>query len=117
MQYGDRTSGTRLYYGFSVTQGTTTFNSPVGSFRAINAANNMTTLNYAVVSCSNWGCAHIAPPARCLLGTVKRMHRVRSAAWLTLTLCFVLRFGAFNAYDMLAKVDNLDFYSNVGDNM
>ena len=26
-------------------------------------------------------------------------------------------FGAFNAYDMIAKVDNLDFYMHVGDNI
>jgi phosphodiesterase/alkaline phosphatase D-like protein len=75
VNYGDvGTAGTLLYFGFSATYNSVTYTSPIGSFRAINAANNAATINYAVASCSNWG------------------------------------FGAFNAYDMIAKVDNLDFY-------
>lgn len=70
--YGSVTAGTTMYYGFSATYQSVTYTSPMGSFRAITTA--MTTVNYAVASCSNWG------------------------------------FGAFNAYDMIAKVDNLDFY-------
>ena len=72
-------AGQAMYYQFSNAYGGNTYTSALGSFRAINAANTLSQLNYAVVSCSNYG------------------------------------FGLFNAYDMLAKVDNLDFWSHVGD--
>ena len=79
VNYGTITAGTLVYYSFSATYQNVTYTSPIGSFRSITSA--MTTVNYAVASCSNWG------------------------------------FGAFNAYDMIAKVDNLDFYMHVGDNI
>jgi len=56
VNYGDvGVAGTLLYYGFSATYQGVAYSSPVGSFRAINLANNATTVNYAVASCSNWG--------------------------------------------------------------
>jgi hypothetical protein len=55
VNYGDvGTAGTVLYYGFTATYASVVYNSPIGSFRAINLANNAATINYAVASCSNW---------------------------------------------------------------
>jgi len=73
------TAGQTMYYQFSAMYNGSIYTSPLGSFRAINAANTMSQLNYAVVSCSNY------------------------------------HFGLYNVYDMMAKIDNLDFWSHVGD--
>ena len=75
------TAGQTMYYQFSAMYNGSIYTSPLGSFRAINAANTMSQLNYAVVSCSNY------------------------------------HFGLYNVYDMMAKIDNLDFWSHVGDNI
>lgn len=72
-------AGQTFYYGFGAVYQGVNFSSPVGRFRAINNGNTMSTLNYAVASCTNYG------------------------------------FGLFNAYDMMAKVDNLDVWFHVGD--
>ena len=48
-------AGQTMYYGFSAVAGGVQYASPTGSFRAINAANTAAQLNYAVVSCSNYG--------------------------------------------------------------
>ena len=47
-------AGTRLYFGFSAPYGSNTYGSPVGSFKAMTTA-TAAQLDYAVVSCSNWG--------------------------------------------------------------
>lgn len=74
VNYGSVAAGATMYYGFSATYNGVLYTSPMGKFRAIDTGNTLSTVNYAVASCSNWG------------------------------------FGAFNAYDMIAKIDNLDFY-------
>ena len=48
-------AGQTMYYGFNTTYQGRQYASPTGSFRAINNANTMSQLNYAVVSCSNYG--------------------------------------------------------------
>ena len=81
MAYGAVAQQQKLYYGFSATDPASgVAYSAFGSFRALNTS-NLSALNYAVVSCTNWG------------------------------------FGYFNVYNMLAKIDSLDFYSHVGDNI
>ena len=54
VQYSANTTGTRMYYGFTAAANGTTYTSPVGSFRAM-ASGQAQQLDYAVVSCSNWG--------------------------------------------------------------
>ena len=93
-----------LYYGFSATDtATNTAYTASGSFRAILNA-NMASLNYAVVSCSNWGFGYF------------NVYNARKFC----SVSFAWHHAALNRLRSLAtvsNVDNLDFWAHVGDNI
>jgi hypothetical protein len=103
-----------LFYGFSaVDTATSVTYTASGSFRALTTT-NMAQLNYAVVSCSNWGFGYFN--GACWEGLLAHAH-VWSISPPTLSDPLSIRSSPPPVYNMMSQLDALDLWVHVGDNI